>query len=300
MLGNKIEGPVDIRLRWLLADKQNIHIRCMIKIFRKIRFDLMEKNKTGKYLKYAIGEIVLVVIGILIALQINNWNNEQNRNKSEAILLNQLRTDLMESQKELEVIKRFYLVRAQASAKVLRVFWAPETLNDTIAKFINLPQSSRIYSPILGTARSLINSGNIDLIRSAELKNSIISYVEKVEYKLKDIGRYEETYYRNGINEVKKVIPNTYMSKEWFSKIQKEDSINGTRNYIDSLDLNIRPDKIETVPFKSDLKELFKEQTMYRAYYMLHISHRNIYYRYDDIFDLTNDLIEKINSVDQD
>ena len=46
----------------------------MINFFRKIRYDLMEKNKTGKYLKYAIGEIVLVVIGILIALSINNWN----------------------------------------------------------------------------------------------------------------------------------------------------------------------------------------------------------------------------------
>ena len=48
----------------------------MIKFFRKIRYDLMEKNKTGKYFKYAIGEIVLVVIGILIALQINNWNED--------------------------------------------------------------------------------------------------------------------------------------------------------------------------------------------------------------------------------
>ena len=55
----------------------------MIKFFRKIRYDLMEKNKTGKYLKYAIGEIILVVIGILIALYINNWNNNQNNlNKS--------------------------------------------------------------------------------------------------------------------------------------------------------------------------------------------------------------------------
>ena len=36
----------------------------------------MDKNKTGRYLKYAIGEIVLVVIGILIALAINNWNNK--------------------------------------------------------------------------------------------------------------------------------------------------------------------------------------------------------------------------------
>ena len=46
----------------------------MIEFFRKTRYDLMKKNKTGKYLKYAIGEIILVVIGILIALSINNWN----------------------------------------------------------------------------------------------------------------------------------------------------------------------------------------------------------------------------------
>ncbi len=44
----------------------------MIKFFRKIRYDLVDKNKIGKYLKYATGEIVLVVIGILIALSINN------------------------------------------------------------------------------------------------------------------------------------------------------------------------------------------------------------------------------------
>ena len=53
----------------------------MIKFFRKIRYDLLEKNKTGKYFKYAIGEIILVVIGILIALQINNWNESNKKNK---------------------------------------------------------------------------------------------------------------------------------------------------------------------------------------------------------------------------
>jgi len=49
----------------------------MLKFFRKIRKDLLSDGKTGKYLKYAIGEIVLVVIGILIALQINNWNENR-------------------------------------------------------------------------------------------------------------------------------------------------------------------------------------------------------------------------------
>jgi len=45
-----------------------------MKIFRKIRLNLLSENKTRKYLIYAIGEIILVVTGILIALQINNWN----------------------------------------------------------------------------------------------------------------------------------------------------------------------------------------------------------------------------------
>ncbi|MEN2281330.1 DUF6090 family protein [Algoriphagus sp. SE2] len=49
----------------------------MIKFFRKIRYNLMSENNTSKYVKYAIGEIVLVVIGILIALQINNWNESR-------------------------------------------------------------------------------------------------------------------------------------------------------------------------------------------------------------------------------
>ena len=59
----------------------------MIKFFRKIRYNLMEQNKTGKYLKYAIGEIILVVIGILIALSINNWNERQKSNIREQTVL---------------------------------------------------------------------------------------------------------------------------------------------------------------------------------------------------------------------
>ena len=55
----------------------------MIKFFRHIRKNLLMENKTSKYFKYAIGEIVLVVIGILIALQINNWNDRRLLGESE-------------------------------------------------------------------------------------------------------------------------------------------------------------------------------------------------------------------------
>ena len=62
----------------------------MSKFFRHIRKTLLEQNKMGKYFKYAIGEILLVVIGILIALQINNWNDQSKAKKSAQVQLGQL------------------------------------------------------------------------------------------------------------------------------------------------------------------------------------------------------------------
>ncbi|MCR9290947.1 MAG: DUF6090 family protein [Bacteroidetes bacterium] len=69
----------------------------MIKFFRKIRKKLLSENKFSKYLIYAIGEIVLVVIGILIALQINNWNEQNKIDKIENTYLTRLSQDLEEN-----------------------------------------------------------------------------------------------------------------------------------------------------------------------------------------------------------
>lgn len=62
----------------------------MIKFFSKIRKQLLEQNKTGKHLKYAVGEIILVMIGILLALQINNWNSNRQLKKDELKVLKKL------------------------------------------------------------------------------------------------------------------------------------------------------------------------------------------------------------------
>ena len=64
----------------------------------------MEKNKTGKYLKYAIGEIILVVIGILIALQINNWNENKKENQKEQLYINALHEELIQHTESLNEI----------------------------------------------------------------------------------------------------------------------------------------------------------------------------------------------------
>ena len=74
----------------------------MINFFRKIRQRLLAENKIGKYLAYAVGEIVLVVIGILIALAINSWNQDRLDVKKESKILNNLVTDLEEQSLALE------------------------------------------------------------------------------------------------------------------------------------------------------------------------------------------------------
>jgi len=66
----------------------------MIKFFRKIRKNLLTENKFSKYLFYAIGEIILVVIGILIALQINNWNESKKTKQFEYKILNDIQTSM--------------------------------------------------------------------------------------------------------------------------------------------------------------------------------------------------------------
>ena len=75
----------------------------MINFFRKIRQRLLTENKTGKYLKYGIGEIVLVVVGILIALQINNWNEDRKSKILEKATIKELAIALNEDLKDIDI-----------------------------------------------------------------------------------------------------------------------------------------------------------------------------------------------------
>ncbi len=89
----------------------------MIKFFRKIRYDLMEKNKTGKYFKYAIGEIILVMVGILLALQVNNWNKNRQDRVSEQKYVNDLIQDLKNDDIALKRLTIFLESKLESKAR---------------------------------------------------------------------------------------------------------------------------------------------------------------------------------------
>ena len=80
----------------------------MIKFFRKIRHNLLLENKTRKYFKYAIGEIFLIMIGILLALQVNDWNESRKNRKTEIQFLKGIKQDLQTDSLELNKLDHDY------------------------------------------------------------------------------------------------------------------------------------------------------------------------------------------------
>lgn len=108
----------------------------MLKIFRNIRRKLLSENKTGKYFKYAIGEIVLVVIGILIALSINNWNENKKTDANIKNLLvaltNDLKQDTLLIYERLPFINKHYAFNETLRKRIAE----PNVTVDTLIKIM--------------------------------------------------------------------------------------------------------------------------------------------------------------------
>ena len=138
----------------------------------------MEKNKTGKYFKYAIGEIILVVIGILIALQINTWNQNRQDRKQEQQVLFQL---LNEYENNLIQLNQKILIRngiISSSFKLLN--YKNDESRNVVADSFNLHLSRLFWRPTfdpeLGVTTELTSSGKLYLLTNASLRNNITSF----------------------------------------------------------------------------------------------------------------------------
>jgi hypothetical protein len=154
----------------------------------------MGNNKTGKYLKYAVGEIALVVIGILIALSINNWNEERKNAKKEVYYLNSIETSIQLSQKELNrVIYDAEQISSCAETLFLRLAQNPDTLPDGIL-LDSLLFNSTDYSIMSlndGGIQEILNTGSLDIIKSEEIRVQLASWNERMHQIRKFEGETE-------------------------------------------------------------------------------------------------------------
>ncbi|WP_370476952.1 DUF6090 family protein [Tamlana flava] len=165
----------------------------MIKFFRHIRKNLLNEGKTSKYLKYAIGEIVLVVIGILIALQINNWNEQRKLQKLEKTYYESLYTDIKKDsleyirksrnanrniQKLNNILRFIYNDYDIKKTKFDSIDFGNKIYKDTLALIFSFSQAGFVQFPQTyeNTITDLRSTGNIKLLKNEELKNRIIDY----------------------------------------------------------------------------------------------------------------------------
>ena len=148
----------------------------MIKYFRHIRKSLVEQNKMGKYFKYAIGEILLVVIGILIALQINNWNEEKKDANTEKQILNNLYQEFVTNTKLAnDIIKINNNVTISCvSLMNLSLNGYDTTINTDSLLYHAL--EGRPFMPSNNIYTEIINTGKIELIRNDKIKNLLFEY----------------------------------------------------------------------------------------------------------------------------
>ena len=157
----------------------------MIKFFRKIRYDLMEKNKTGKYLKYAIGEIILVVIGILIALQINNWNEQRKVDGEILKTLNEIRSNLISDSLSIRETRILKSEDINIQYTVIHELESRNIPYDSIQYHLGrLMLARRIV--LVDNGYQLMKKFGLEQLKNQELRNELINYYTNSTKKIND------------------------------------------------------------------------------------------------------------------
>jgi hypothetical protein len=201
----------------------------MIRFFRQIRRQFISQSKFGKYFLYAIGEIVLVVIGILIALQINNWNNRQILDRSEIKSYQNIKQQLLEDKTELNEVKAFNNYQSKIFEYANNIIEQKDySLQDSLAPclmslawFSDFHRSGKIYE-------TLVNNGDIKLMNN----DSIPIKLQKLEMTYIFANKLEDTHWE---------MINYSVSKE----------LRGIINY--ATRKPVKPEKLYTVEMQNQL-----------------------------------------------
>ncbi|WP_179345367.1 DUF6090 family protein [Winogradskyella ursingii] len=155
----------------------------MIKFFRHIRQTMIKENRTTKYLLYAIGEIILVVIGILIALQINNWNENRKSAKQENLYLKRLlsenREDINTFNSNIANLKR----GIETIENLSKALNANETKDKELIAaandFFGYGSIYPIFTSSTSTFQDLSSTGNLKDIKNTKLRDQLVKHYAK-------------------------------------------------------------------------------------------------------------------------
>jgi hypothetical protein len=150
----------------------------MIKFFKKIRQNVLSEGKTGKYFKYAIGEIFLVVIGILIALSINNWSENRKSDIALNVLINNLHDEFNMNLQELNNDLARLNKKIGSSESILSLT-GTKVSDDSEFKIDSLlfyAITNPTWNPSTYILNDIKNSGKLSLIKNSKLKQLLFQW----------------------------------------------------------------------------------------------------------------------------
>lgn len=150
----------------------------MLKFFRRIRQRLINQGSFKNYLLYAVGEIVLVVIGILIALQVNNWNQDRILKKQEKVLLRDIHAEFKYNKQELEYVLMRYK-KSKKNAEQIQAFYPIDIQNinlDSLAAHLKRVQFQGNFDYSNTSMEKIRNATLSDIISNKELRDLLYQW----------------------------------------------------------------------------------------------------------------------------
>ncbi len=202
----------------------------MLKFFRKIRRKLIEDKKIGNYILYAIGEIVLVVIGILIALAINNSNEDIIKREKEQVYLAGLKNEFETSKLKLEELIRVNRNCYEAAVKIVALADTPDATSEAELSelFVTAFAYDIFFNPNNSLLNEMINSGSLKDISNDTLRIQLTNWIATIE----DIANQEKVLseqrnnvvdvFRQKNQSIRTVLDLTGMSHELGLSVKKD------------------------------------------------------------------------------
>ncbi|NKI30931.1 DUF6090 family protein [Croceivirga thetidis] len=153
----------------------------MIKFFRRIRQNLLQENRFSKYLLYAIGEIILVVIGILIALQVNNWNEKRILRTTQNNYLRELKADIDIMNVEYKLIVDDHTQKLKAAQDVFQSLNTCELNHNQKKRFDELLltyNSLTVLYQVRNTYEEMLSANIYSELENKKVKNFVSEFYE--------------------------------------------------------------------------------------------------------------------------
>ena len=207
----------------------------MTSFFRKIRIKLLKTNNLKRYLLYATGEILLVMIGILLALQVNNWNQNRLIKKQEKVLLEEIQSEFIYNESEFkENLRRYSLVRTSLTyIGNLFPIEVQELELDSFAFHLQRTRFSGNFDFSKTSIEKIRNASSFDIISDDELRNLLIKwevaladYIEIENQALKHLEeRYEPLISEQLVRPFEIGLKDSRTNLEYFSTISFESLI---------------------------------------------------------------------------